>query len=130
MICMLDDFEFELTDIESLTKKIEYSYAKHERIGNSPAKFAVGRWNEEFSFSAVFFLERQDLMHSFEKMAEKKIPVWLVFPFGKSYKVIVKSIEIIKSLFDDQGNPVKQEINLTLEVYYDAKKSKRRGKTR
>jgi phage protein U len=120
---MLDDFEFELCDIESIQKKIEYSYAKHERIGNFPAKFAVGKWNEEFSFTAVFFLKSQALMDSFERMASDKKPVWLIFPTGNAYQTLIKNIEITKSFFDDIGSPIKQEIALSLEVYYDEEDS-------
>jgi phage protein U len=119
MICLLGDFEFDIKDTDSIKKILNVSYAKHDRIGNNPKFFAVGRWDEQISFTATFIQKHREHMKKYEDAAKYKKPLWLVFPTGESVRVLVVKVEFNKSLFDGAGSPVVQEAKFSLEVYYE-----------
>jgi len=119
MVCMLDEYSFELRNVETTQKKLKLHYAKHERIGNHPAKFAVGKWEESFDLDATFYHKSRSFLTQFEEIAKRKKPVWLVFPTGEALRVTIEEISITKSYFDESGSPLRQDIKLTLEGYYE-----------
>jgi phage protein U len=119
MICLLGDFEFDIKDTESIKRILNVSYSKHERIGNNPKFFEVGKWDEQISFTATFRQKHREHMKIYEEGAKDKKPIWLVFPTGESIRVLVVKVEFNRSLFDAAGSPVMQEAKFSLEVFYE-----------
>lgn len=119
MICMLDNYSFELLNVEEVKKKITFGWSKHQRLSNHPKKQAVGKYEESFEIEAVFYKKKRSFLVDFEDMAKEKKPLWLVFPTGEALEVIISEVELTKSYFDDAGSPLKQVINFKMEVFYE-----------
>lgn len=118
MVCMLGFYIFDINDVETIKKQIQYKYSKKERIGNHPYTQAVGKWNEKIDFDAVLYYDKASAF-IFQKMAEQKIPVWFVMLSGEALEVTIDDITIKRSYFDQGGQPLKQEVSFVLEAYYD-----------
>lgn len=119
MICMIDDFLFDIDSSESISKKISLSFGKNARLGNSIHHQAVGKYDESFSFEASFYNKKRDFLKSFEEKIKEKKPLWIVFGDGRGYEIVISEVELVKSYFDANGSPIKQTIKLTCEVYYE-----------
>lgn len=118
MICMIDEFLFDLNSSENISKKISLSFAKNTRLGNSVHHQAVGNYDESFSFEASFYNKKRDFLENFETKIKEKKPLLMIFGDGIGYEIVVNEIELVKSYFDTNGSPLKQTIKLTIEVYY------------
>jgi len=118
MVCLLGVYTFEITDVERVEKSMKFGYARSSRLGNHAHTQAVGRYEEQFEFTAVFFYK--GLLHTlfFEEMAKLKIPLWFVMPSGEALEVVIEEMNVSRTYFDAGGQPVKQEIDFKLEGYH------------
>lgn len=118
-VMSLGEYPFEIQDLESVQKKITPGWHKVERLGNFPGHFAKGQWEERYEFEATFTMRTNDYLKQFETMVTEKKPVWLTFPSGEAVEVVIVESEMTKSLFDGDGNPIRQVIKLVLEAYHE-----------
>ena len=116
---MIDDFLIDMKNSESVSKKLSLGYAKNSRLGNHIHHQNVGLYDESFEVEATFYNKKRSLFDDFETKIKEKNPLLLTFGDGRSYEVVIVQCEIIKSFFDDNGSPIKQEIKLSIEVYYE-----------
>lgn len=119
MICMIDDFLFDMKDGESIAKKISLSFAKNARLGKSVHHQAVGSFDDTFTLEVIYYNKKRDHLEDFEEKIKEKKPLWMVFGDGVGHKVLIPECEIVKSYFDGNGSPIKQELKLAIEVYYE-----------
>jgi len=119
MTLMLGEWPFEVENLFEVEKVLSCSWAKHERLGNHSSHQAVGKWEESFTLSPVFYGKKREALGYFEKLAKEKTPAWLVFPTGEAMQVVIKEIRTSKSYFDGNGSAFKQQFNFTLEVFYE-----------
>lgn len=119
MICMLDFFMLDIKDMESFQKTISLPFVNQKRVANNPLHQNVEAFQETFNFQATFYYKNSFYLKPIEQILKRKKPVWLVFANGEAYKVLVTDIEIIKSYFNKRGQPIKQDIKFTIEVFYE-----------
>ncbi|MBE0491099.1 MAG: phage tail protein [Sulfurospirillum sp.] len=119
MICMIDDFYFDIKESESIAKKLSLPFAKNARLGKSVHHQAIGLYDESFTLEVVYYNKKRDYLKYFEAKIKAKKPLWMVFGDGVGHRVLVSECEIVKSYFDANGSPLKQELKLSIEVYYE-----------
>lgn len=119
MICMLDIFMINIKDMESFQKTISLPFVNQKRVANNPLHQNVEKFSETFNFQATFYYKNSFYSKPIEQRLKRKEPVWLVFANGEAYKVVVTSIEVVKSYFNRNGNEIKQDIKFTIEAFYE-----------
>lgn len=118
MLASIDDFMFEVdkNGFDSLNRVLEFRYSNAQRIGNFDSFQAVGKYEESIDFSGTLILKKQGELNEFENMAKQKKVRLLSFANGTAKRVIIKTINLNRSNFLNNGAFLKQGFTISLGV--------------
>jgi uncharacterized protein len=118
MLCTIDSYMFDLngTNFEALKRSVNFNFSSVARVGNFNAYQSVGKYEEEISIEGSLIAKSQSQIKKFELMAQKKEQHILAFTDGTYKKVIIKALEVDKSLFIPGGASIRQDYRITLSV--------------
>lgn len=117
----LDDFIFEFKDkqLTNFTQSLKFSFSKIERIGNNPAYFNTGGFEESVSLELELLMQRQDTLKEFLAKVKEKKPFFMVLGYGEIIgEVLVQNINVKHSSITPFGESLKQSLTLELLRYY------------
>lgn len=118
MICMIDTFLLHIDESESFSKKISLPFAVQKRVANHQVHQNSELFSESFSFEANFYNKKRDYLKPLETKIKEKKPLWIVFGDGEALEIVITSMELVKSFFDEYGSPLKITMKIEAEVYY------------
>lgn len=110
---------FKIEVANSIAHSINQQWESKSRIGNNPARFANGNWDESITFGGDVVLENNSYLDELKNLVKAKKPVSLVIADAVYAMVIIESIEFTKSIFLDDGKHIKEEFNVTLKRYFN-----------
>lgn len=117
----LDDFMFEFKDkqLTSFSQSFKLSFSKVERIGNNPAYFNTGGFEESLSLELELILQSQNTLKEFLAKVKEKKPFYMVLGYGEIIgEVLVQNINIKHNSITPFGESLKQSLSLELVRYY------------
>ncbi|WP_300827107.1 phage tail protein [Helicobacter sp. UBA3407] len=117
----LGDFTFELKEaqLNTITENLSLPFSEVKRIGNHPAYFNSGKFEESLELELDFILQRQGILEEFKAQVKAKKPFFMVLGFGEIIgEVLVESFKIKRESLLPNGASLKRTLNLTLKRYY------------
>ncbi len=110
-------FKIEVAD--SIAHSISQEWTTKARLGNNPARFANGNWDESISFGATIILENNTYLDDLKNLVKAKLPVSLVIADVIYAMVTLDNIDFTKSIFLKDGTHVKEEFTVNLKRYFN-----------
>lgn len=117
----LDDFMFEFKDkqLTSFSQSFKLSFSKVERIGNNPAYFNTGGYEENLSLELELIIQRQNTLKEFLVKVKEKKPFYMVLGYGEIIgEVLVQNVNVKHNSITPFGESLKQSLSLELVRYY------------
>lgn len=117
----LDDFIFEFKDkqLTNFTQSLKFSFSKIERIGNNPAYFNTGGFEESVSLELELLMQRQDTLKEFLAKVKEKKPFFMVLGYGEIIgEVLIQNVNVKHGSITPFGESLKQSLTLELLRYY------------
>ncbi|WP_334091993.1 phage tail protein [Helicobacter typhlonius] len=117
----LGDFKFRLkqTQLKTITEKLILPFNETKRIGNHPAFFDGGKFEESLELELDLILQKQRTLEDFKKQVKQKKPFFMVLGYGEIVgEVLVESYILKKESILSNGASLSQTLNLSLKKYY------------
>ncbi len=117
----LGDFTFELKEaqLNTITENLSLPFSEVKRVGNHPAYFNSGKFEESLELELDFILQRQGILEDFKAQVKAKKPFFMVLGFGEIIgEVLVESFKVKRESLLPNGASLKRTLNLTLKRYY------------
>ncbi|MEM5557318.1 phage tail protein [Aliarcobacter cryaerophilus] len=111
---------FKIETAESIAHSISQEWATKTRIGNNPARFAIGKYDESVSFTGAVLLEKNNYLDDLKNLVKDAKPVTLVIADIVYAMVVIEQIDFTKSIFLRDGKHIKEEFTINLKRYFDA----------
>jgi len=110
---------FKIQVAQGIAHSPSQEWASKTRIGNNPARFKVGFWDESISFSGVIALESNNYLDNLKELIKIAKPVSLIIANLVYAMVIIEQIDFTKSIFLKDGTHIKEEFTISLKRYFD-----------
>lgn len=110
---------FKIEVANQFAHSLSQKWQSMSRIGNNPALFANGLWDESISFSGEIMLENNTYLNDLKNLIKAKKPVSLVIADVIYAMVVIESIEFTKSIFLANGVHIKEEFSVKLKRYFN-----------
>lgn len=117
----LGEFKFRLkqAQLKTITEKLILPFSEIKRIGNHPAFFDSGKFEESLELELDLILQKQRTLEDFKKQVKQKKPFFMVLGYGEIIgKVLVESYILKKESILPNGASLSQTLNLSLKKYY------------
>lgn len=117
----LGDFTFELKEaqLNKITENLSLPFSEVKRVGNHPAYFNSGKFEESLELELDLILQRQGILEEFKAQVKAKKPFFMVLGFGEIIgEVLVESFKIKRESLLPNGASLKRTLNLTFKRYY------------
>ena len=111
---------FKIETAESIAHSISQEWATKTRIGNNPARFAIGKYDESICFTGAVLLEKNNYLDDLKNLVKDAKPVTLVIADIVYAMVVIEQIDFTKSIFLRDGKHIKEEFTINLKRYFDA----------
>ncbi len=117
LIGKIGDFKIEVAS--NIAHSISQEWTTKTRIGNNPARFAQGKWDETISFTGEIVLQNNRYLDDLKNLVKLSKPVTLVIADIIYAMVILEKIDFVKSIFLKDGTHIKEEFIISLKRYFD-----------
>ncbi len=112
-------FEFKDKQLTSFSQSFKFSFSKVERIGNNPAYFNAGGYEESLSLELELIMQRQNTLKEFLAKVKEKKPFYMVLGYGEIIgEVLVQNVNVKHNSITPFGESLKQSLSLELVRYY------------
>lgn len=117
LVGKLGNFKIEVA--ESIAHSISQEWATKQRIGNNPARFAIGKWDESISFTGSIVLEKNNYLDDIKNLLKNAKPITLIIADVVYAMIIIENIDFNKSIFLTDGTHIKEDFTINLKRYFD-----------
>ena len=117
----LDDFMFEFKDkqLTSFSQSFKLSFSKVESIGNNPAYFNAGGYEESLSLELELLIQSQTTLEEFLAKVKEKKPFYMVLGYGEIIgEGLVQNVNVKHNSITPFGESLKKSLSLDLGRYY------------
>lgn len=117
LIGKIGSFKIEVAD--NIAHSLSQEWSTKSRIGNNPARFTNGKWDESVSFSGTVILEKNSYLDGLKNLVKEAKHITLIIGNIVYAMVVIEEIVFTKSIFLTNGTHIKEDFTISLKRYFD-----------